>query len=59
VDIFYWITWTQAVIRNLSKIFALLLLDVVLGMILKKQNPEKTQKQRGMDILAETIVVQL
>lgn len=53
------ITWTQAVIRNLSKIFDLLLLDVVLGMILEKQNPEKTQKQRGMDILAETIVVKL
>lgn len=53
------ITWTQAVIRNLSKIFDLLLLDVVLGMILEKQDPEKTQKQRGMDILAETIVVKL
>ncbi|MFX1283500.1 MAG: RDD family protein [Promethearchaeota archaeon] len=53
------ITWTQAVIRNLSKIFHLLLLDVVLGMILEKQDPKKTRKQRGMDILAETIVVQL
>jgi uncharacterized RDD family membrane protein YckC len=53
------ITWTQAVIRNLSKIFELLLLDVALGMILEKQNPKKTQKQRGMDILAETIVVKL
>ncbi|MFX0184580.1 MAG: RDD family protein [Candidatus Hodarchaeota archaeon] len=53
------ITWIQAVIRNLSKVFDLLLLDAVLGMILEKQDPEKTQKQRGMDILAETIVVQL
>lgn len=51
------LTWTQAVIRNLSKIFDLLLIDVVLGMILEKQDPQKTQKQKGMDILAETIVV--
>ncbi|MFX1548544.1 MAG: RDD family protein [Promethearchaeota archaeon] len=53
------ITWTQAIIRNLSKIFDLLPFDVVLGMILEKQNPNKTQKQKGLDILAETIVVKL
>ncbi|MHA1947136.1 MAG: RDD family protein, partial [Candidatus Hodarchaeales archaeon] len=53
------ITWTQAIIRNLSKIFDVLFLDVVLGMILEKQNPEKTQKQKGMDVLAETIVIKL
>ncbi|MHA2247239.1 MAG: hypothetical protein ACXADY_20000 [Candidatus Hodarchaeales archaeon] len=37
----------------------LLLFDVIVGLILEKQNPEKTQKQKGMDILAETIVVKL
>lgn len=53
------ITWAQAVIRNLSKIFELLLSDVVLGMILENQDLKRTQKQRGMDILADTIVVKL
>ena len=54
------ITWKQAIIRNFSKILIseeLLPFDVVLGMILQKVNPEKTQNQRGLDILAETIVV--
>lgn len=54
------ITWKQAIIRNLSKILIseeILPFDVVLGMILEKLDPEKTQKQRGLDILAETIVI--
>ncbi|MFX1286709.1 MAG: RDD family protein [Promethearchaeota archaeon] len=54
------ITWKQAIIRNLSKLLVseeILPFDVVLGMILEKLDPEKTQKQRGLDILAETIVV--
>ncbi|UCE13012.1 MAG: RDD family protein [Candidatus Heimdallarchaeota archaeon] len=54
------ISWKQAIIRNVSKILIseeLLPFDVVLGMILEKFDPEKTQKQRGLDILAETIVI--
>ncbi len=54
------ITWKQAIIRNLSKLLIseeILPFDVVLGMILEKLDPKKTQKQRGLDILAETIVV--
>ncbi|MHA2225678.1 MAG: RDD family protein [Candidatus Hodarchaeales archaeon] len=53
------ITWQQAIIRNVTKtmIDGFLLFDLILGMVLEKQDPEKTQKQRGMDILAETIVV--
>ncbi|MFW9993304.1 MAG: RDD family protein [Candidatus Odinarchaeota archaeon] len=53
-------TWKQVFIRNLSKVLVseeLLPFDVVLGMILEKQDPEKTRKQRGLDILAETIVI--
>ncbi len=52
------ITWQQAIVRNLTKIFGgFLPVDVILGIILEQQNPEKTQRQRGFDILAETIVV--
>ncbi|MFX0181759.1 MAG: RDD family protein [Candidatus Hodarchaeota archaeon] len=54
------ITWKQAIIRNLSKILLseeLLPFDVVLGMILERLDPEKTRNQRGLDILAETIVI--
>ncbi|MFX1507293.1 MAG: RDD family protein [Promethearchaeota archaeon] len=54
------ITWKQAIIRNLSKLLIseeILPFDAVLGMILEKIDPEKTQKQRGLDILAETIVI--
>jgi uncharacterized RDD family membrane protein YckC len=54
------INWKQAIIRNLSKLLVLeeiLPFDVVLGMILGKLNPEKTRNQRGLDILAETIVI--
>ncbi|MHA2387614.1 MAG: RDD family protein [Candidatus Hodarchaeales archaeon] len=54
------ITWKQAIIRNFSKIFVFqefLPIDVILGMILERFDPEKTNRQRGMDILAETIVV--
>ncbi|MHA2298472.1 MAG: RDD family protein [Candidatus Hodarchaeales archaeon] len=53
-------TGKQVFIRNLSKILIseeLLPFDVVLGMILEKQDPKKTRKQRGLDILAETIVI--
>lgn len=51
----------QTIIRNLSKIVLgeFLILDVLLGMIMEKQTPERTQKQRGLDILAETIVIQV
>jgi uncharacterized RDD family membrane protein YckC len=54
------ITWKQAIIRNLSKIAIseeFLPIDVVLGMILQRLEPEKTTNQRGLDILAETIVI--
>jgi uncharacterized RDD family membrane protein YckC len=54
------ITWKQALIRNFSKMLIFeefLLIDVVLGMILERFDPEKTQKQRGLDILAETLVI--
>ncbi|MHA1978221.1 MAG: RDD family protein [Candidatus Hodarchaeales archaeon] len=56
------ITWKQAFIRNLSKVFIIeefLPIDVILGMILERFDPEKTQRQRGLDILAETIVVRV
>lgn len=54
------ITWKQAIIRNLSKITIseeFLPIDVLLGMILHRFDPEKTTNQRGLDILAETIVI--
>ena len=56
------ITWKQAIVRNFSKIIVseeFLPLDVILGMILEKMDPEKARKQRGLDILAETIVIKL
>ena len=51
----------QSIIRNLSKIVLgeFLILDVVLGMILEKQTPDRTQNQRGLDILAETVVIKV
>ena len=52
------ITWEQAIIRNLTKIFGgFLPIDFLLGLILERKNPQKTRKQRAFDILAETIVV--
>ncbi len=54
------ISWQQAIIRNLTKIFLgteFLLFDIILGIVLEKQDPEKARNQRGLDILAETIVV--
>ncbi len=56
------ITWKQAIIRNFSKVFIIeefLPVDVILGMILERFDPEKTKSQRGLDILAETIVVKV
>ncbi len=56
------ITWKQAIIRNFSKLIVFqefLPIDVILGMILERFDPEKTHRQRGMDILAETIVVKV
>ncbi len=56
------ITWKQAIIRNFSKIIVseeLLPFDVILGMILERMDPEKTRNQRGLDILAETIVIRI
>lgn len=51
----------QVVIRNLSKIVLgeFLFVDMFLGLVLEKQTPERTDKQRGLDILAETIVVRV
>ncbi|MHA2165599.1 MAG: RDD family protein, partial [Candidatus Hodarchaeales archaeon] len=51
----------QVIIRNLSKIVLgeFLILDTVLGMILERQTPERTHYQRGLDILAETIVIKV
>lgn len=54
------ITWKQAIIRNLTKTFIsieFLILDVILGIGLERQDSEKTKKQRSLDVLAETIVV--
>ncbi|MHA1975752.1 MAG: RDD family protein [Candidatus Hodarchaeales archaeon] len=54
------VSWSQTIIRNLTKggfTNQFLIFDLILGLVLEKQNPEKTQKQRGMDILAGTIVV--
>ena len=56
------ITWKQAIIRNFSKILVseeFLPFDVILGMILERMDPEKTRNQRGLDILAETIVIKV
>jgi uncharacterized RDD family membrane protein YckC len=51
----------QVIIRNLSKIVLgeFLILDTFLGMILERQTPERTHYQRGLDILAETIVIKV
>lgn len=49
----------QAIIRNLSKIVLgeILFFDVILGMILVRDRSTDTQYQRGLDIIAETIVI--
>ncbi|MFX0051697.1 MAG: RDD family protein [Candidatus Hermodarchaeota archaeon] len=54
------ITWKQAIIRNFSKVIIseeFLPIDVILGMILERFDPDKARNQRGLDILAETIVI--
>ena len=52
------ITWYQAIVRNLSKILGgFLPVDLILGMFLERHTPDKVKKQRGLDILAETIVI--
>jgi len=56
------ITWQQAIIRNLTKTFIsteFLILDVILGIGLEKQDPQKAKKQRSLDVLAETMVIQI
>lgn len=57
------ITWKQAIIRNISKILVnyvfLLPIDVLLGILRDKRDPNKAYNQRGLDIIAETIVVKL
>ncbi|MFW9914104.1 MAG: RDD family protein [Candidatus Thorarchaeota archaeon] len=57
------ITWKQAIIRNISKILVnytfLLPIDVLLGILREKRDPNKAYNQRGLDIIAETIVVKL
>lgn len=55
------ITWRQAIIRNLSKILVgeFLPFDLIIGLALEKQDPEKTKNQRALDIIAETIVVKI
>ena len=49
----------QAIIRNLSKIVLgeILFFDVILGMILVRDRSTDTRYQRGLDIIAETIVI--
>jgi uncharacterized RDD family membrane protein YckC len=49
----------QAIVRNLSKIILgeILIFDVILGMILVRDRSTNTQNQRGLDIIAETIVI--
>ncbi len=52
------ITWYQAIIRNISKISGgFLPIDFIIGVILEKKDPDKTMKQRALDVLAETIVI--
>ncbi|MHA1995416.1 MAG: RDD family protein [Candidatus Hodarchaeales archaeon] len=52
------ITWHQALVRNLSKVLGgFLPVDLILGMMLERHDPDKHKKQRGLEILAETIVV--
>ncbi len=57
------ITLKQAIIRNLSKVafdkFVPLFLpiDTILGILLEREEKPKYHKQRGLDILAETIVI--
>ncbi len=54
------VKWSQVIIRNITKLgfsSQFLVFDLILGLILEKQYPEKTQKQRGMDRLAETVVM--
>ncbi len=57
------ITWKQAIIRNISKILVnytfLLPIDVLLGILKEKRDSKKAYNQRGLDIIAETIVVKL
>jgi uncharacterized RDD family membrane protein YckC len=57
------ITWKQAIIRNISKILVnytfLLPIDVLLGTLKEKKDSAKAYNQRGLDIIAETIVVKL
>jgi uncharacterized RDD family membrane protein YckC len=57
------VTWKQAIIRNLSKIVTIdfvpmiIPMDTLIGIIIEKIDAEKANKQRGFDLLAETIVI--
>ena len=54
------ITWQQAILRNLTKpsiSSQFFLFDVLIGVFLERQDPLKVEKQRGMDVLAGTLVV--
>jgi uncharacterized RDD family membrane protein YckC len=54
------ITWKQALIRNFTKSYfflEILIFDIILGMVLERQEPKKGRKQRGLDILAKTLVI--
>ena len=57
------ITLKQAIIRNLSKVAfdkflpLFLPIDTILGILLEREEKPKYHKQRGLDALAETIVI--
>ena len=57
------ITLKQAIIRNLSKVAfdkfmpLFLPIDTILGILLEREEKPKYHKQRGLDVLAETIVI--
>jgi uncharacterized RDD family membrane protein YckC len=52
------LTWQQAILRNVTKIAGQFFpFDILIGIFMERQDPQNIQKQRGMDILAGTIVV--
>ena len=56
------ITWQQAILRNLTKpgiSSGFFIIEILIGIYLEKQYPKKALKQRGSDVLAETMVVKM
>ncbi|MHA1990873.1 MAG: RDD family protein [Candidatus Hodarchaeales archaeon] len=52
------LTWQQAILRNLTKIAGQFFpFDILIGILMEKQEPEKLLRQRAMDVLAGTTVV--